>query len=60
MRKNKILQIPIGPDINKSNAFEQTFQELKSKLQANLKYKYVDYYKFQNSEYKGQMMEASG
>lgn len=57
MKKKKILDIPISPNINKSNAFEQTRQQLLPKMTQGLEGAfYVEEYKFSNdSVYKGQM-----
>lgn len=54
-KKRKILDIPISPDINKSNAFDQTRQQLLPKLTQGLEGAfYVEEYKFTNdSVYKG-------
>ena len=49
--------IPLGDEINASNAFDQTFNQIKHLLHKNKNLIYVDYHKFTNdSEYKGQMV----
>ena len=60
IKKNKILQIPISPNINKENAFDQTIQDMMPKfLTDNKELQQVDYYLFPNqSEYKGQVKPA--